>query len=153
MSKCESADTVASISKEEGIPVKKVPGGARRQADVEDHGSLLAGSPSSELTNKSSSSAPPGKPREAFSPGARPVPRARTFLEDSDAPASDPKKLAELENSAPVPLLGQPSYLTRGGGGGGSAGATTEIEELQEDWDAALGRRSGTKASGFTRTT
>jgi hypothetical protein len=146
----KSADTVASISRDEQ---KAETNEAGRRSGHGDHGSLMSGS----LTQKKTS-APPAKGREAFSPGgsSRPVPRARTFLEETDEPASDPAKLRELENSADMPILGQPGYLAhsrssqqgRGSaGGGGGSHMTTEIEELQEDWDAALGRRSGTKAS------
>ena len=136
----KSADAVSSISKtqnddseDEGL------GGG-------DHGSLMPTGSLTQAKKSSRVSSPPAEAREAFSPGGgrRPVPRARTFLDDSDEPASDPVKLRELENTAPVPLLGQPGYLAqsrshgRGGYGGG------EVEELQEDaWDAALGRRSG----------
>lgn len=136
----KSKDAVASISD-----------GEKGEADVEameparDHGSLLGGAPDTKLTKVSSKQTPPKKPRQAFSPGGgRPVPKARTFLEDSDEPKSDPAKLRGLENSAPVPLLGQPSYLANGIGG---IGGETDIEELREDCNYALGRRSGTKAS------
>lgn len=141
----KSADTVASISNKK----QKV----ENEEELGDHGQLMPGS----LTQqKKSSATPPVNGRESVSPrrGARPTPRMRTFHEDSDEHASDPVKLRALENSAPVPLLGQPGYLAhnrtrgRGGKGGGGGGvSTTEDEELQEDWDAALGRRSGTKAS------
>ena len=138
----KSADAVASISKTETTD---------DDSEVEgtgDHGSLMPSSSLTQAKKSPSPTSPPVKAREAFSPGgARPVPRKRTFLDDSDEPASDPVKLRELENSAPVPLLGQPGYLAHSGSqsrGGYSNGGDNEIEELQEGaWDAALGRRSG----------
>lgn len=148
----KSADAVASISTSSDEENQEVgPEG--------DHGELM---PLTHGEKKVTTRPPPVKGREAFSPGggggahSRPVPRARTFLEDSDEPASDPAKLRELDNSAPVPLLGQPGYLAHNSSsssksrGGGGVTTTMEIEELQEDWDAALGRRSGTKARPST---
>ena len=149
----KSTDTVASVSADNRR--------ARAACPEGDHGSLLPGSSSSHPRNQTKLTKASGGPLPGGDGGTRQVPRSRTFLDSHESPASDPAKLRELENSAPLPLLGQPGYLAhsaryqhggayaRGAGGvteGEAGGAMLmEIEELQGDWEAALGRRSGTK--------